>query len=189
MSFLENFLDQKKLSQKKKHFRRPKPVDVEKTFSENEIVVSKTDLRGRITYGNELFVALSGYEQDEILGQPHNMIRHPKMPKVVFKLLWDTVKAGQEINAFVINMAKGGEYYWVLANVTPSFDKNDRIIGFHSTRRRPNRKALEIIKPLYDVLLRNEIVGGMHESEKILNNTLKSKGMNYDEFIFSIQYS
>jgi hypothetical protein len=111
------------------------------------------------------------------------------MPKIIFKSLWETVQSGKEINAYVVNLAKGGEFYWVLANVTPSFDKDDNIIGFHSTRRRPNRKALELIKPFYEQLLRHEIVGGMHESEKLLSNLLKEKGMPYDEFIFSIQYS
>jgi PAS domain S-box-containing protein len=183
-----NLLDFKKAVKKKKVWK-PKPIDVELTFSESEIVVSKTDLKGNITYGNELFVELSGYTQDELLGQPHAMIRHPRMPKIIFKALWETVQSGKEINAYVVNLAKGGEYYWVLANVTPSFDKDDNIIGFHSTRRRPNRKALDIIKPFYEQLLRHEIVGGMHESEKLLTNLLTEKGMPYDEFIFSIQYS
>jgi PAS domain S-box-containing protein len=185
---LKSLFDFNKKTKRKKVWK-PKPTDVEKTFSESEIVLSKTDLKGNITYGNELFVALSGYTQEELLGQPHNIIRHPKMPKIIFKALWETLQAGKEINAYVVNLAKGGEYYWVFANVTPSFDKSDKIIGYHSTRRRPNRKALTVIKPFYEQLLRHEIVGGMHDSERLLTNLLKQKGMQYDEFIYSIQYS
>jgi len=168
---------------------RPRPIDVEKTFGNTEIIVSKTDTRGNITYGNELFVKMSGYSQDELLKQPHNIIRHPDMPKLIFKALWDTITQGKEINAYVINLAKGGEYYWVFANVTPSFDKDGNIIGYHSVRRKPNPEALKIIKPFYHELKKAEAVGGMHESTKLLVELLNSKKLSYDELIFRLQYN
>ena len=82
-------------------------------FSEEELIVSKTDTKGRVTYGNELFLKLSGYEENHILGAPHNIIRHPEMPKIIFKLLWNTLKTGKEIYAYVLNRSKNGDYYWV----------------------------------------------------------------------------
>jgi PAS domain S-box-containing protein len=172
-----------------KKFQKPRPIDKEHMFSQGEILVSKTDTRGMITYANEKFINLSGYTQTELIGKPHNITRHPKMPKLIFKLLWGELKAGREINAYVVNMAKDGGYYWVFANVTPSFDPNNQIIGFHSTRRRPNRKGLEVIEPFYDMLRKHEIVGGVKESEDVLNTFLKRKGIGYDEFIFNLQHS
>jgi PAS domain S-box-containing protein len=168
---------------------KPKAIDVERTFSSTEIIVSKTDTRGNITYGNQLFAKMAGYTEDEYLGQPHNMIRHPDMPKAVFRLLWDTISQGKEINAFVKNLAKDGSYYWVFANATPSFDRHHNIIGYHSTRRAPNRKAIEIIKPLYAKMKSAETVGGIHESVLILTSVLEAHKLSYEELIFRLQYN
>lgn len=101
------------------------PINKEKTFSENELIISKTDLHGKITYGNEMFIRMSGYTVNELLYVPHNIIRHPDMPKVIFKLLWKTVKSGKEIHAYVKNLSKDGSYYWVFANITPSYDQKE----------------------------------------------------------------
>jgi len=161
------------------------PVNHEKHFLENEVIVSKTDTEGRITYGNGIFIGISGYAEEELLGSPHNILRHPDMPRAVFKLLWDTIQAGEEINAYVKNLSKDGSYYWVFANVTPSFDKNNNIIGYFSVRRVPSKSALEIIKPLYSHLLSIEKSGGMDTSLQYLNELLKNKGVSYEEFILS----
>ncbi len=158
----------------------------EKTFSENELIVSKTDTAGKITYGNDLFIKMSGYSEHELLGSPHNMIRHPEMPRVIFKLLWDTIKAGKEINAYVVNLSKNGDHYWVIANVTPSFDSSGRVVGYYSVRRKPKKSALDFITPLYKQLLDAEKRGGIESSLNMVQELLKNKGANYDEFILSI---
>lgn len=158
----------------------------ELTFGEHEIIVSKTDTHGKITYGNELFLQLAGYKEDEILGKPHNIVRHPDMPKLVFKLLWDTIKAGNEINAYVINSSKNGDYYWVYANVTPSLDENGRVAGYYSVRRKPSQKALAQVKPLYQKLVNAERSGGVAQSQKMLDELLKNHGGRYDKFILSL---
>jgi len=172
----------------KKRFRKPRPNDKEYSFSQADVLVSKTDLKGNITYANQLFIKISGYSQKELLGKPHNIVRHPKMPKVIFKLLWQQLQEGKEINAYVINLAKDGKYYWVLANITPSFDKNNNIIGYHSTRRKPNPRALEIIKPFYETLKQAEAIGGVHESTKELVKLLESQRMGHDQLILHLQY-
>jgi len=156
------------------------------TFGDNEFIVSKTDLNGKITYGNSLFIQMSGYNEDELLGQPHNIIRHHDMPAVVFKLLWSELKKGKEIFAYVNNKAKNGDYYWVFAHVTPSYDTNRKITNYHSVRRKPSQKALNVIKPLYASLLQKEKIGGINASESALNQILKDKGLTYDKFILSI---
>ncbi len=159
---------------------------MELSFNENEIIVSKTDLKGRITYGNEVFIKLSGYEERELLGKPHNIVRHPQMPKCIFKLLWERIQSGEEIFAYVVNQAKNGDHYWVFANVTPSFDNNGKIIGYYSVRRKPKSDALKTIQALYATLINAEKSGGVNASVKYLEETLHSKGKNYDEFILSL---
>ena len=158
----------------------------EKTFPENEMIVSKTDLKGKILYGNELFIQMSEYSEGELLGQPHNIIRHKDMPKIIFKYLWETLQKGEEVNAYVVNESKYGNFYWVFANVTPSFDESGKIIGYHSARRKPRKEAIEAIKPIYELLLNAEKEGGVEKSAKLLHDFLEEKGVSYEEFIFSI---
>ncbi|CAE09822.1 PAS domain-containing protein [Wolinella succinogenes] len=166
--------------------KRPAPTQVEKSFKEDEIIVSKTDTKGIITYGNQIFIELSGYAEKELLGKPHSIIRHPDMPRIVFKLLWDTLSEHKEIFAYVKNLSKDGAYYWVLANVTPSFDALGKVIGYHSVRRKPSKEALAAIEPIYKLLLGAEKEGGMEASQKVMEEFLLSKGMSYEEFILSL---
>ena len=154
-------------------------------FKETEIIVSKTDTQGKITYGNELFLKLSGYSEEVILGAPHNIVRHPDMPKIIFKLLWDKLQQKDEINAYVINKSKNNDFYWVFANVTPSLDDNGKVVGYYSVRRKPTQKALDVIKPLYKRLLNAEKSEGMSASEKILNELIEAHGGRYDKYILS----
>ncbi len=167
--------------------RRPEPIARERFLKEDEILVSKTDRRGKITYGNERFIEISGYSEEELLGAPHSIIRHPDMPKVVFKILWDGIQKGNEINAYVKNLAKDGSFYWVFASVTPSFDpESNAIVGYFSVRRAPESPKLEKVLPLYDSLLKAEQRGGVAASEAILDEMLKKEGVSYDEFIHSV---
>jgi len=165
---------------------------VERFFNDDEIIVSKTDTKGRLTYVNDVFLRLAGYSEKDCLGQPHSMIRNPSMPRCIFKLLWDTIENGREIFAYVVNRSANGDHYWVLAHVTPSRDANGKIIGYHSNRRTPNRKILDsTIIPLYRQLLAEEnkhsnSKEGMAASMKILTGLLAQKGVEYDEFIASI---
>ena len=154
-------------------------------FGEDEFLVSKTDTKGRISYGNSLFVKISGYAEAELLGAPHNILRHPKMPKLIFTLLWEHIESGKEIFAYVINRAKNGDFYWVFANITPSFDGDGKIIGYHSVRRKPTQEALHIIQPLYAELLRMEEQRGESAAREHLEKLLKTKGLDYEQFILS----
>lgn len=168
------------------------PTDTEVFFREDELIVSKTDLKGRLTYVNRLFCRIADYEESELLGKPHSLIRHPDMPRAVFKLLWDTIIEGREIFAYVKNMTKRGDYYWVLAHVTPSYDQDKNIIGYHSNRRVPNHDVVKnTIVPLYSAVLQEE---HRHKNGQqalaagfdFLSNFLKSRNTTYDELIFSL---
>ncbi|HEX3936215.1 MAG TPA: PAS domain-containing protein [Xanthobacteraceae bacterium] len=168
------------------------PTQKEVFFDADDIIVSKTDLKGRITYANQVFCHIAGYTQAELLGQPHSILRHPDMPRAVFKLLWDTVLAGREIFAYVKNITKSRDYYWVIAHVTPSYDANHKIIGFHSNRRVPDRSIIKnTIAPLYAEILREEKKHANGKEElaagySFVTNFLKSKNTTYDALIFSL---
>jgi len=173
------------------------PIDtsltgVERFFDEDDIIVSKTDLKGRLTYANRTFLRLASMTEEETLGAPHSVIRNPTMPRCIFHLLWETIQKGEEIFAYVVNRSKNGDHYWVLAHVTPSVDGGGNIVGYHSNRRVPNRDTLDnTIIPLYKSLLAEEgrhanAKDGMQASAGMITNLLKEKGMAYDELIFSV---
>jgi PAS domain S-box-containing protein len=167
------------------------PSNRERSFPDDEIIVSKTDAKGRITYANDVFLDVALYDEHEVIGQPHSIVRHPDMPRSVFKLLWDSIQERQEIFAYVKNMAKNGDFYWVFAHVTPSYDKDNNIVGFHSNRRTPDRDALAKIEPLYAALLEEENrhpnrKDGMLSAYDMLVKQLEELGMAYDEFVFSL---
>ena len=158
-----------------------------KEMKQNDFIISKTDLKGRITYVNRIFMEMADYTEAELLGKPHNIIRHPDMPKAVFKLLWDMVQNNEEIFAYVVNKTKNGDDYWVYANITPSFNEEGNKVGYYSVRRQPNKEALDIIIPLYKKMLSAEKVGGVTAGTKILTDLLNEKGVGYNELIISIQ--
>jgi PAS domain S-box-containing protein len=166
------------------------PTSVEKVMREDDFIVSKTDTKGRIAYGNRIFIEYSGYTERELIGAQHNIIRHPDMPRAVFKLLWDTIQARQECFAYVKNMARDGSFYWVLANVTPSYDAGGNVIGYYSVRRKPKESAVRTVSDLYRAMLEAERRAGardaMAASGKLLDDLLAEKGASYEEFILSL---
>lgn len=167
------------------------PTGVEKTFRPDEIIVSKTDPQGRLTYVNRLFVEISGYAEEDLVGQPHSVIRHPDMPRSIFRLLWDRISSGQEIFAYVVNLSADGGHYWVLAHVTPTFDGSGRIVGYHSNRRTVEREALRQIDDLY-ARLRAEEHGKANARDAadagiaLLDRELAAAGVSYDEFVWAL---
>ena len=163
----------------------------ERVMRDDDFIVSKADLKGRITYSNKVFAEYSGFTETEFMGKQHNIVRHPDMPRCVFKLLWQHIESGQEIFAYVKNLCKDGSFYWVLANVTPSLDDQGRVVGYYSVRRKPNAKALSVVVPLYKQLLQIEQNAGSREaipaSLTYLQNLLKEKGVSYERFILDLQ--
>jgi len=172
----------------------PPLLNEELTFDVDEVIVSKTDLTGKLTYANDVFCRLAELETKDVIGKPHNIIRHPDTPRIIFKLLWDTLKKEEEIFAYVKNRSATGKYYWVLAHVTPSYDQSNKLNGYHSNRRCPTRNALDVIKPLYEALCREEKKhqnpdAGLQASRKLLTKTLDESGQSYAEFVWSTMRS
>jgi PAS domain S-box-containing protein len=165
---------------------------VERSFEPDEIIVSKTDLTGKITYANRTFLRMAGVDEDHCLGIQHNLIRHPDMPRCVFKLLWDTLQDGKELFAYVINRSVNGDHYWVMAHVTPSFDGSGNICGYHSNRRVPRSSVVkEHIVPLYKSLLsiEKEASGpdaGITAAYAKVKNLLAEKKCDFNEMMFSL---
>ena len=160
---------------------------MEKVLSEHDFIVSKTDKSGRITYCNQNFMDLAEYEEEELIGAPHSIVSHEKMPKGVFKLLWQRIENKEEIFAFVMNKSKSGNYYWVYANATPSLDRHGNIIGYYSVRRKPNANVLSAVADLYAQMIKIEKSESVDASIAFLLNVLEEKGVSYDEFVINLQ--
>ena len=158
------------------------PTNVEREVKAVDIVVSKADAEGNITYANPIFWKLSGYTQGELLDQPHAILRHPDMPKIVFKYLWDSLKAGKEVKAFVKNLSKDGSFYWVLAHVKAATNPDGSFRNYVSTRKAMSAEARGVIEPLYAKLLEAEQGGGMDASLSVLEAFLKENGATLDTF-------
>ena len=159
----------------------------ETVLNVDDFIVSKTDTRGRITYCNQIFIEMSEYEESELIGKNHNIIRHPNMPKIAFKLAWELIQSGKEFFGFVKNLQKHGGYYWVFTCITPDYDKNGTIIGYTSVRRKPSQTAINTIEQIYKQLVSIENSGGIKASEEFLVNFLKDKNTTYDELIITLQ--
>jgi len=164
---------------------------VERNFRDDELIVSKTDLQGRITYCNDVFMRVAGYQENELLGAPHSIVRHPGMPRCVFKLLWDTLEAGKEIFAYVLNRAKSGDHYWVFAHVTPDMNASGQVTGYHSNLRTVERHVIPLVQGLYAQLLAEEAKhsdrkAGMAAATNMLLETLSAKGVSYEQFILGL---
>ena len=163
------------------------PTNNEVKMAKNDFIVSKTDAKGIITYCNEIFMEMAGYEERELLGKNHNIIRHPDMPQAAFKLAWDLISVGKEFFGFVKNLKKDGGYYWVFANITPDYNENGKIIGYTSVRRTPPQSAIDAVGPIYKEMVRLEQNGGMDASGKYLFAFLDENNVTYDELVISLQ--
>lgn len=160
---------------------------MERFVDRDHFLVTKTDLRGVITYANKPFLDIVRCTEGEILHKPHNIVRHPDMPKAIFKMLWDAIKDKREIFAYIKNKTFDGHFYWVFANVTASIDGEGRAIGYYSVRRAPNRRAVDIIVPIYTGLLEVEKRSGMQASLAHLQEVLEKQGCGYHEWVNKLQ--
>jgi len=162
----------------------PKPIDYEIVLSQKRYIVSKTDAKGVILYANDYFMEISGYSEAELIGKPHSIVRHPDMPKIVFKMMWDRINNGKNIMAVVKNLAKDGRYYWVVTEFEPKVDPiTNEIVAHTAFRKAAPRDAIETMIPIYAELLKVEQLGGMEASEKYLREFLEDSNITYDDFI------
>ncbi len=177
------------MNQENQVFNKITPIDKEVSWDKSQVIMSKTNEFGTIEYANEVFVDVSGYEDYELMGQPHNMIRHPDMPKVIFKVLWENLKKGNNFHAIVKNLAKSGRYYWVVTDFEIGKDENGVIVNYFGRRRAVPQEVISLhIEPLYKKLLQIEAASGLEYSEKYLIGFLEEKESSYVEYIKELIY-
>ncbi len=156
--------------------KKPTPIDEEIKLEPKKYIISSTDTKGLITDVNDYFIEISGYSRDELIGKSHNIIRHPDMPKVVFKLMWEQLKAGHDILALVKNLSKDGRYYWIFTTFEPVKNANGEVTGYTAHRKSAPKHTIETIADIYAKVLEVEKKDGMEASEKFLNDYLKERG-------------
>ncbi|CAA7612332.1 Methyl-accepting chemotaxis protein [Candidatus Terasakiella magnetica] len=149
-------------------------TDQELELPEGTVLVSRTDLGGRITFVNQAFVDISGYSEEELIGAPHNLVRHPHMPAVAFADLWATIKAGKPWEGIVKNRSKSGDHYWVRANATPEVE-NGQITGYISIRTAPTRKQIEAAEHLYAAVRTGQAKNVKVSEGRVISTTLAAR--------------
>ncbi len=163
---------------------RPYPTGKEIKLKSHKYIVSKTDEKGKILYANDYFCEVSGYKEFELVGSPHNIVRHPDMPKAVFYLLWEYIQNGRNITAVVKNMAKNGDHYWVVTDFEVRRNSATQEINqYVAFRHAVSKKVLKEIEPLYAKMLEIEKADGMAASVDYLNSYLDARRMNYNQYI------
>jgi len=161
----------------------PKEIHIDR----QRMIVSRTDLKGVIEYANKDFMDISGYSLDELINQQHNLVRHPDMPAVIFKLMWKRIQLSQDIFAVVKNKTKNGDYYWVTTKFEIRRDSlTNKVCGYIAYRQGADKKLVAEITKLYDELLLIEKSSGIDASEKYLIGFLDSQNKTYDQFIDDI---
>ena len=166
---------------------RPTPIDREVQWDKTKVLISETDAIGTITKVTDVFCEVSHYTAEALIGQPHNLIRHPDMPKLIFKLLWDNLKAGNNFVGVIKNLAKTGEYYWVVTDFEMRRDASGNITHYIGRRRSvPEAAIKDYLAPFYDSLLKMERIGGVELSSRFFKNYLAKQGKDYVDFVISI---
>ena len=191
-------MNEKRIAQKLSAGKRLSKLDAPKNITnkeyvlnDEEFIVSKTDTRGFITYCNRVFVKAAGWSRFELIGANHNIIRHPDMPKIAFKILWDLIQKKEEFFGFVKNLRKDGGFYWVFAYITADVDLSGKIVGYTSFRKKPSRTGINEISKIYAKLKEAEERGGMSASYELLKEMLNATDENiidkYHKLVFDLQ--
>ena len=162
---------------------RPIAIDQEITFNKKKFIVSKTDIKGNILFINKNFCEISGYSEEELIGAPHNISRHPDMPQAIFFLIWNSLLRGEPVSGVVKNLAKSGAYYWVISDFDIKKDAEGNIKSFTSFRRAAPQQVIDNIEELYSSMLKIEKKHGMEGSLAYLEAFLEEKEMTYDEYL------
>lgn len=166
---------------------RPTPVNEEVVWDKSRTIISTTDKFGTITDVNQTFLDVCGYSALELLGKPHNIIRHPDMPKIIFKITWDNILMGRNFHAIIKNLAKSGKYYWVITDFEVGRNILGDVVSIMAKRKAvPDGVVKDHIVPLYETLLKLEKIGGMDLSGRYFKGFLEKQGKSYIEYIMEI---
>jgi len=159
---------------------------IEKHLNCDDLIVSKTDTKGNIKYANDTMLRINDSKIEELIGKNHNISRHPDMPRAVFKMMWDAIEKGKDFHGFIKNLSDDGSFYWTYAFITPDFNKNGIIVGYHSERRAPNPKAIAEIACIYQQLRAKESLVGVDNAIKWFEKEVLN-GKVYSTYIHRLQ--
>lgn len=169
------------------NINKPTPINQEVVWDKTKTIISTTDKFGNITDVNQTFVDVCGYTANELIGKPHNIIRHPDMPKIIFKITWDNILAGRNFHAIIKNLSKSGKYYWVITDFEVGRNIMNEVVSITARRRAiPDYVVTDHIEPLYQTLLKLEKIGDMPLSNRYFKGFLEKQGKSYIEYIMSI---
>ena len=159
----------------------------------DQLMITKCDLNGKITYCNQSFIEISGYTEAELIGQTFALIRHSDMPKGIFFKMWQSLKNQREFNGFIKNKTKKDDHYWTFANITPCHNVSGNISGYTCAMRQPNPAAIMMFSMYYEQMLAQE-AGQRNEeaakaSLKLLIEQLSAMGDDYEACVFKLQFS
>jgi len=163
-------------------------TNTETFLQPNDLIISRSDLQGTVIQCNSLLATLSGWSKEELLGSNHNVLRHPDMPKVLFKITWDAIKAKKEFYGYIKNLRKDGGFYWTFAYITADINENGEITGYTSYRRFAPELTIAAIEPIYKILIEAEEQGGLETSDPLFKTYLEKTGFgSYDKLIVDLQ--
>ena len=169
------------------NINKPTPINQEVVWDKTKTIISTTDKFGNITDANQTFVDVCGYTANELIGKPHNIIRHPDMPKIIFKITWDNILAGRNFHAIIKNLSKSGKYYWVITDFEVGRNIMNEVVSITARRRAiPDYVVTDHIEPLYQTLLKLEKIGDMPLSNRYFKGFLEKQGKSYIEYVMSI---
>jgi methyl-accepting chemotaxis protein len=169
------------------NINKPTPINQEVVWDKTKTIISTTDKFGNITDVNQTFVDVCGYTANELIGKPHNIIRHPDMPKIIFKITWDNILAGRNFHAIIKNLSKSGKYYWVITDFEVGRNIMNEVVSITARRRAiPDYVVTDYIEPLYQTLLKLEKIGDMPLSNRYFKGFLEKQGKSYIEYVMSI---
>jgi len=160
-------------------------MDNEVELKNDSFLVSKTNTMGIITYFNKEFQTISGYNDKELMMENHNILRHKDMPKLIFKHMWQELLEEKEVNAYIKNRCKNGDYYWVWANVTPSYNEHRKVVGYFSVRKKADEIKIRHIEDVYRQIRILEDTKGLESAKELFMSDIL-KGESYEKFILSI---
>ncbi len=166
-----------------------KITNKEKKFDSHQMIVSKTDAKGTILFANENFIKISGYREDELVGKPHSLLRHPHMPKAIYHYMWKKLKEGKNVRIPLKNRTKSGDHYWVTTDFEIRRNRDGEIEGYIAFRHAAPRHLIKEIEPLYTELRDIETKLSLFAAVQHLESMLAGKGMDFDEYIKEITES
>ena len=159
------------------------PTNKEIKLSVYDMLVSKTDIAGTITYANSKFMKVSGYKGSELMGSPHSIVRHPDMPKAIFFMMFKRLKQGKSFLSVIKNMSKNGDHYWVTTDFSIQRDRDGNIVSFMSFREAAPKSVVQEIEILYSKMLEIEKSVDMEASLAYFDLFFEKKDTTYDEYI------